>query len=635
MQIFHLLLSRIRIFFFLGIVSLFLIPFFESLFKGWAYYLLLFGTILVCLPLIKLNIRLDKTEKLIFGFLLAATISTIFSWSFSRSFPELVRYLAYFLIFIRVRRLEMQGRQMLSAYFLFAFSFYILIFGSFLIYFTIIQPQHIDGLDGLNFFYPVYGHGHLAGLLLLGIPYIFGWLLVNSRKYSAKLVLPLFCIIFFGIISFIFCFSRSGYILLMFYLIVLFLFKKNSITKGWKYTIPVFILLLFLIFQFIFFYSLGSNNYLSLPGQLFKPITYSDFRTEYLTQAWKGFRTSPLIGTGPDTYAYVSAMFKSHNLDYFMVTTAHNYFAQVFSETGLAGGLLLLAFLTASYLSIFRHNQKEPITYSRLSILIAVTITLINNLVDYDTQFMSILLWVFTFIALLLPAHKEEYRVGITSMSVSVFIPFLVVCYITLSGSAALVISGYLSRHPQLKISGVFPGPGLVTPWNAYYFESLSHFAIREGKFGESDYYNSRALLLDNHDFNILIDGIAIKENLGDYESAININLRLIHSYPIDSIVYKSLYGLYQRAAKSKLDRRDFAGAAYYLQESERIFPKAHTVSSVLVAGIGNHTDLNNAIVHLKGEISENEEAFSQKSLTLYDVKDINLNLRYIDKEPY
>src|SRR3989338_7328835 len=91
---------------YLGLISLFFLPLIESFNRPLGYNLLLVGSLLISANLFwKKRISLDFIDTLFLALLAIFSLSTIFSWSLARSFSELLRYFAYFLIFLTVKNL--------------------------------------------------------------------------------------------------------------------------------------------------------------------------------------------------------------------------------------------------------------------------------------------------------------------------------------------------------------------------------------------------------------------------------------------------------------------------------------------------------------------------------------------------
>ena len=80
----------------------------------------------------------------------------------------------------------------------------------------------------------------------------------------------------------------------------------------------------------------------------------SDIRLQLWEAAWKQFRLAPVFGTGSRTYAYYGRMFRAPEIQNDPVFT-HNDWLQTLAEYGIAGILLLTAFVTAH----LRHGAQR------------------------------------------------------------------------------------------------------------------------------------------------------------------------------------------------------------------------------------------------------------------------------------
>src|SRR3989338_8013477 len=89
----------------LGLVLFIFIPIIESFSRFAGLSFLFFGSILIAFPLFSKNkLKLDFVNFIFLTLLIWLSFSTIFSLSILKSFTEVIRYFAYFLIFSAIRQ---------------------------------------------------------------------------------------------------------------------------------------------------------------------------------------------------------------------------------------------------------------------------------------------------------------------------------------------------------------------------------------------------------------------------------------------------------------------------------------------------------------------------------------------------
>lgn len=610
----------------IGWFILLIIPFNESPENYYGLLFLLLGTILISLPIFKTKIRFDNLDYILIGFLIFYGISTIFSWSFSKSFPEFIKYIAYFVIFVSIRRLSNIGKNNIQKLIISGFIIYVLYYGFFTLKYIFFKPVNI-GAHSLNFFYAYAGHNHLAGLLLFAIPLSCGLFIAfkNLGKNIPKNIAGI--IIILELVLLFFCFSRSAYILIFFYFLTFVISNSEIFKSKWIYFfIPVF-LGIFVLFQFIFLYSLSDKNPLKLNKYFYKRISNPELRIEYFKQALQGIKTSPFIGTGPDTFLYVSNRFQSSSYDYYTVTNPHNYFLKIFTETGLFAGILFIVFFLYSGFKFIKNKNKNdsPLKFSFFS---AVILTLLNNLVDYDTDFICIPMFIFILLGLISHVKNEagiknnfkfNYLFGMFD------IMFIYVFVTLISGNFILDNAKNLKLF-ESKEKLYFSG--LIIPWSAIYQEKISFLSENNNQYTDSEYFNSKARLLDQYDMSIKFHGAAIKERLDKYGEAREIYLQIIRQMPQYYGTYRSYFRTFLLQAKYDLKNQNYESALLNLRKSEVLSGKLDKISGDLDAvthdkNYGSMADLlypriDNSILNILQISLENEEIRGLKAKIIY-----------------
>lgn len=267
----------------------------------------------------------------------------------------------------------------------------------------IVTPSEI----GMNLFYPVFGHNRIANILLFAIPLA----VISSFSSTGRKRIVFFTLsLFFGVILFL-SLGRGAIISLTFaFLFSLFLFRLRN--EKWNRFLSILTLftILFLLSSFIYsnFSGVTSQSTNIIKG-LYKPVS-DEKRFAYLLQGKEGFFSSPLVGTGLDTFRYISKKYQTAQLNWSWYL--HNHYLELFVETGIMGGLLfaflILAFFTSGYRFILSQLEENKMY---LGVFIGLLASSIHSTIDFDWHFLSIFLFFFAGFALLLPYTTGEKRI--------------------------------------------------------------------------------------------------------------------------------------------------------------------------------------------------------------------------------
>jgi hypothetical protein len=373
---------------------LFCLPVIESFHTTAAFALLLIVSLLLGAPVFLFRkISFDRFDILFLGVLIIFTVSTLFSISLSRSYIELLRYFAYFLIFISVRHgnFDIRGIQTICFSVLIASGFFASVL-FLLVKIPIFEPLILQ-FSNTNLIYSGAGHSRLAELLIFILPFIM-IKSIHSRKKSSKIA-GLSLTAYFIFVLFL-CQSRA----VVFCIAISFLFYgiKHRLNKSFALWISLFgiFTIIYLIAVFVISDFIPKTN---LTLFLYKPIK-NEYRLIHIQQAIQGFIASPLYGNGLDTYRYISEKYKT---DYFQSAGyAHNHFIEIFTDTGLFGGLWFLLFIGIVLHKAHHSVQLLQATSTDIALFISVLSTSLHSLFDFDWHFISLFLLFWIFLGLLL-----------------------------------------------------------------------------------------------------------------------------------------------------------------------------------------------------------------------------------------
>jgi len=531
--------------FYFGLALLFFLPIVESFDRTLAFNLLLIGSLLIAYPyIIKKRIYLDWINIIWITTLIFFTLSLFNSWSISRTFIELSRYFAYFLIFISLRNYPSSQLLLLRFYLpMIIVNSLILSFLSFLYFiplFNIPRPA-----SGMNLFYPTFGYNRLAILLIFAIPLSFS--IISHAKNKLKLIGWIISIFF--IVALVLSMGR-GVMLSLFLAFLIYLLidksKQNNLLIG--SIIIAFVTIIYIFSSFIYSNFLVSQkeSHKALKG-FYKPIRYEQ-RLDYFIQAAEGFCRFPIYGTGLDTFRYVSNIFQKDPSPYSWSLYTHNHYLEIFQETGILGGLvftiLIILILYKSYKNIINIRNS----YAN-GIFVAVIGSSFHSLMDYDWQFLSVFLFFWIGVAIILPRNQK----------------------------LSLTLPKYI-RVSFLLIITILFGSSILLPLNS---DKINIRAIRYSQSGQKSkaiYFLTRAYKLDKMNRDIAEAMAEIyKMNYNDWETShLWYKKAILLGSMRSARIIKDDYLLYLRQADLILEENDPLRSYSYLRTSAVFYPFDH-----------------------------------------------------------
>lgn len=399
------------ILFTLGLFSLFFLPVIESFSRQWGLALLLFGSLLIAIPTLWYKrVRFDVIDVLWLVFLIVCTLSFITSWSYAKSYTELLRYISYFLIFLSVRNYPKTERLLKVFFVPFVLINSIILSVLSVVYsLPFIEPPLT--LNGMNLFYSFMGHNRIASLLIFSIPATV--VLFNNAKNNKFKIIWLTLLTFF-ILVIVLSLARGSMISLAFaFFLYLSLRGYDHHVNGEKSIISITLILsaiALIMLSFIFIYSnfLVQQKNMEVSQPVFFRSAKNEHRLDYFNQAVDGFIQHPILGTGLDTFSYVSLQYRKGTSDDFSLYT-HNHYLQLLVEIGGIGGLIFMCLILSILKNVRRTIQhgNAPSFYSAVSI--SLFASAFNSLIDFDWQFLSVFLLFWIGCALLLASNSRVH----------------------------------------------------------------------------------------------------------------------------------------------------------------------------------------------------------------------------------
>ena len=519
-----------KLFFQTGLVALFFLPVLESINRTLGINLLLVSAILFSLPLFLLKkIVFDKINVVFSLLLLFFGLSTITSWSLLRSYISLNIYLAYFLIFIFVR--NSNSKEYLRKYFTLMILTNALLLSLISIVYVILGRKFFLPVNSMSLYTQVSGHNRICDILVFAIPIALNQFLLEKKK-AIKYFLGFLTLFFLAV--FIFSFGRAAMLSLSFgYLLVILFFHNNFNIVGSRRTENLFAIILSVITMVILTSSFLYSN-LIFPkdsqgaGFIYKPVM-KERRLDYYLQAINGFRQSPFTGTGLDTFIYVSRQYQEKNNSHGFSSSAHNRYLQYFTETGIFGGIIFLILIF-----FFSKEICKNLLPFNLSFLVGLIASAIQATIDYNWDFLSIYLFFFIGVALILGEDKNKSlgnRLFLTNkfillpiiLIITLFLPFFIPfnSYKAQEKAAFLEKIGYKDKAEALLAASLS-----VDKKNTNLLTALAELNARLGSYDKAHKFYRQAILFNriNSDYLIKRDFIMrLKIRLSSEKPFINL----------------------------------------------------------------------------------------------------------------
>lgn len=418
------------IFTFSGLALIFFLPVIESFNRDFSYSLLLFSSLLIGVPyFLKKQIIFDLLDVLFLIMLISFCISNINSLIAVRSYTEFIRYTAYFLIFVGLRK-NLYRSQVNKFFILMVIVNSVILSCLAIIYMIkgVYLPE--SPINGMNLFYPVFGHNSLANILVFSIPISINLMSIVKSKYIKSVLLIMSIFFLFNLVL---TFSRTGMLSLTVTLIIFLLFKKKYLEiKSWTVTVIILetVTILFLLSSFIYsnFLIKGNNKNMVIHG-FYKPMS-GEFRLTYIRQAVSGFVSSPIFGTGLDTFRQISFENRGRN-EYSMSYYTHNHYLELFTETGIAGGIIFILLIFFTSFFIYKNLTKNKESFLGNGIYLGLIASSLQSILDYNWQYYSVFLIYWLGSAILLNNTQTYWNLTTKSKIYYIFI-FAVIIFFSL-----------------------------------------------------------------------------------------------------------------------------------------------------------------------------------------------------------
>lgn len=335
------------------------------------------------------------------SFLLFLILSSFLSANFPLSLHVASRYLfvsALFWFFLLLKRSFFSCQQLLKA--LLLINLVVLLISMFFIFF----PHWGQMLPDMNLLHAIYGHNHLAALLLLFIPT--GWWLAGEYVSSGRTImwwlLPLSLTL--GLLS---SFGRVVAVIgLVQFLLIWRWLKKDLPSKFYPQKLFRLLISLFLLVLSVkLFFSVVTvikPDFIcpvpSLEKQLCKSVN-TELRPLYWQRALEVFRDNIWFGAGPGTFELAIKRYRNSSFEW-GTAYAHNAFLQNLAEMGILGGGIFLLLMIYLWLKSWKGFNKKW-NYST-ALFLGISAIYLDAFFDFDWDFVGILGLTMVLIAVLI-----------------------------------------------------------------------------------------------------------------------------------------------------------------------------------------------------------------------------------------
>lgn len=391
----------------LGLALLFFLPVIESFNRILSYDLLLTASILISFKFLHdKKIILDKINALWVLMLIAFTISLVYSISIYHSFYEYLRYLAYFLVFISIRSYG-NTKRMIHYYYLPMIIVNTVILSFLSILYMIPSFKLLPPVNGMNLFYPSFGHNHLADILIFAIPLSIAVAVGTKNNLISKIFWNM--LIFILLIFFMASFGRAA--MISFAISVLFYATIKSADRLWHIW-GLFIGIAIMGYLAFSFYvsNFNPSAIANFPfmKKIYKPAAKENRFLNYY-QAIVSLSRSPLAGMGLKTFRIMTKRIPPASSSWYV----HNHYLQILAETGFLGGILFTSLIFMALVQSCRNIKAADdklIFSSRSAVFIALFATSLQSFLDFNWQYNTIFLLFWVGLAVLMPLKPESLK---------------------------------------------------------------------------------------------------------------------------------------------------------------------------------------------------------------------------------
>lgn len=465
-----------------------------------------FAAAILLQTIVSNKIYFSKINSIFIIFLVSVIVSSFYSKVPELSLSEIVYFSALFFIFISFQSIFRQIN--FTHYFL--SSFFIVFFLLILYYFINYLRFDFSFTNERQFSNPLYWYNQMAAFLSFLIPIS---LLQVSFAKGRKRIFYIFSSIILSS-ALLFTYSRASWFSLFLAFSGYLVINKNLIKVSKKYIISI---VFFLSFSIYFVPSLSTRVLSIFNGKLNSSVS-SNLRKSVLKSSYIMIKNNTLIGVGPGVFGQAFVSYQSD--PWFYANDTHNYYVQMFAESGIFSGLIFIVLIFSILVSVVRSKKYNKETrFILFPFTIFVLFSFFHNLFDIDWNWpiLALLFWMSSGALISQENLKDSQlnKINLRILSLTAIVIFCVSIYLLSAGR--LIIEADKSYNSldyvsaldiNKKVIAKFPltykAPltnARISNFNAEISNSENYYAIAENNnpyLGEPFYFQALIKRKDN-----------------------------------------------------------------------------------------------------------------------------------------
>jgi O-antigen ligase len=302
------------------------------------------------------------------------------------------------------------------------FGWVVTVYGFALALFSILQFFSSQGLiywvvksPGMAFG-PYVNRNHYAGLIEMLIPLAAGYVLSRPPGYPWRFLLGFTVMV--PIVSLLICGSRAGLITLLAELLILSVLLQRWVAGSTRRSLATAAILGVTLAALLFFLvdpGRFSQRLVTIANLTTSPEASLGARRVVTLDSMRMVRDYPLLGIGLGSFRVVYPRYQSF-ADSSIWDHAHNDYMEALSETGLIGGLLMLAALLLFFRLAFsrvRERMQTETGWIQLGAALGACGLLVHSLFDFNLHIHANAIWFVVCVALATsPVRVEQELAG-------------------------------------------------------------------------------------------------------------------------------------------------------------------------------------------------------------------------------
>lgn len=312
-------------------------------------------------------------------------------------------------------------------------------------------------------------------------------------------------------------------------------------------------------------------------------------RGVFYKDALKIVKDYPIIGAGGGGWQTLYSMYKTYD---YTTTQAHNYIIQTWIEIGTLGLILLiglyLSFLWSSY-RIIKSINDDKLFNKMLGIICATLVLILHSAIDFDMALGSYAFFLWAMLGIIVAVEKKyvynRYNRNAKKLTIPFIVPMLLsIVLLFISGmfhlgyvNAMKAVENVKSKN-YVKAQKYFEKAIKQDPFTANYRFDLATIQYNVGVNSKSKELINKskqnidnAIKLNERDFKILVNGIALYLRRGDIDKSEELLQKLQKYHPLNDHTYTSSIEIYYNIGRYYLKKGKLDKAKVYFEKVLKI----------------------------------------------------------------